>query len=177
MWADNWWLFCDNKERLVCTVNDFFEALLDLNMEPKPESLWSNTFQDEYGATLMVGNRRHTWDLPFMEVFGVLGYRFLRDGKGLQELIERCDGMSESSRPRLQHCLERLCQLAVAGHHVGQGARTGGENSTSHLSSQDVCRRKLGRLQADDSAPCGSWPPDAGLGTGAVKEAFVVLGC
>ena len=34
MWADNCWLFCDNKERLVCMVNDIIEELLELDMEP-----------------------------------------------------------------------------------------------------------------------------------------------
>ena len=52
MWADNHWLFCDNNnnnnERLVCMVNDIIEELLDLDMEPKPESLWwTSTHQAE----------------------------------------------------------------------------------------------------------------------------------
>ena len=29
MWADNYWQFCDNKERLACMVNDINEELLD----------------------------------------------------------------------------------------------------------------------------------------------------
>ena len=28
MWAGNYWLFCDNKEKLVCVVNDIIEELL-----------------------------------------------------------------------------------------------------------------------------------------------------
>ena len=36
----NYWLFCDNKEKLECMVNDIIEELLDLDMDPKPESLW-----------------------------------------------------------------------------------------------------------------------------------------
>ena len=40
MWAGNYWLFFDNKERLICMVNDIIEELRDLDMEPKPESLW-----------------------------------------------------------------------------------------------------------------------------------------
>ena len=40
MWADIYWLFCNNKERLVFIVNEIIEELLDLDMEPKPESLW-----------------------------------------------------------------------------------------------------------------------------------------
>ena len=61
MWADNYWLFCDNKERLTCMVNDIIEELLDLDMEPKPESLWwTRAYNDEDGATLKVGNRSQT---------------------------------------------------------------------------------------------------------------------
>ena len=40
MWARNYWLFCDNRVRLVSMVNDIIEELLDLDMEPKLESLW-----------------------------------------------------------------------------------------------------------------------------------------
>ena len=36
MWAGNYWLLCDSKERLVCMVNDLIEELLDLDTEPKP---------------------------------------------------------------------------------------------------------------------------------------------
>ena len=39
MWADNYWLFCDNRDGLMCMVNDSIEELLDLDMAPKPESL------------------------------------------------------------------------------------------------------------------------------------------
>ena len=35
MWADNYWLFSDNREKLICMVNDLIEELLDLDMEPK----------------------------------------------------------------------------------------------------------------------------------------------
>ena len=38
MWADNYWLFCDNRE-IDMQVNDIIEELLDLDMEPKPASL------------------------------------------------------------------------------------------------------------------------------------------
>ena len=32
MWADNYWLFCHNREILVHIVNDIIEELLDLDM-------------------------------------------------------------------------------------------------------------------------------------------------
>ena len=52
MWADNCWLFCDSKERLVCRVNDIIEELLDLDTEPTPESVWwTCTYKDEDAAT------------------------------------------------------------------------------------------------------------------------------
>ena len=85
MWADNYWTFCSKKERLVCMVSDIIAELLELDMEPKPESLWrSGTHQAEETKTLSVENRGRAWDLPFVEVFDVLGYRFHRDGNGYE---------------------------------------------------------------------------------------------
>ena len=94
VWADNYRLLCDNKERLICMVNDNIEELLDLDMEPKPESLWwTNTHKGEEKITLR-GSRATTWELPFREVFEVLGYRYHRVGKRFQG-AERtmCKGM------------------------------------------------------------------------------------
>ena len=34
MWADNYWLFCDSREKLICMVNDFIEELFDLVWSP-----------------------------------------------------------------------------------------------------------------------------------------------
>ena len=64
-------------------------------MEPKPESLWrTSTYKDEDMATLKLGYRGKTWDMPFREVFEVLGYRFHRDGKGFQGAERKlCKGM------------------------------------------------------------------------------------
>ena len=64
---------------------DESEELLDLDMEPKPESLWwTSTHQHGDMRTLSVGGRDKVWDLPFCEIFDVLGYRVCRDGKGFQ---------------------------------------------------------------------------------------------
>ena len=41
VWAGNYWLFCDNRQTdiyLYCECMN--EGLLDLDMEPMPESLW-----------------------------------------------------------------------------------------------------------------------------------------
>ena len=45
MWVDNYWMFSDNREKLICMVNDIVEELLDLDVEPKPESLWWTSTQ------------------------------------------------------------------------------------------------------------------------------------
>ena len=61
------------------------EELLNLDMEPKPKSQrWTSTNEEEDKLTLKVGGRGKDWDLPFREVFDVLGYRFQRDGTGTQ---------------------------------------------------------------------------------------------
>ena len=91
LWADNNRLFCDNTERLVCMVNDIIEELLVLDMEPKLESLsWACTYEREDTTTLKVGSRGNTWDLPFREVFEILGYRYHRDGKGIPRRRTNC---------------------------------------------------------------------------------------
>ena len=33
LWVDNYRLFCDSREKLICMVNDIIEELLDLDME------------------------------------------------------------------------------------------------------------------------------------------------
>ena len=46
-------------------VNDIIEELLDLDMEPKPESLWwTSAHKHEDLTTLRVGSRGKTWDPP-----------------------------------------------------------------------------------------------------------------
>ena len=50
-------------------------------MEPKLESLWwTSSYEEEDKLTLKVGRGGKDWDLPFREVFEVLGYLFQRDG-------------------------------------------------------------------------------------------------
>ena len=87
MLADNCWLFSDSRERLTCMVNDIIEELLDLDMEPKPESLWwTSTYNHEDMRTLRMEGRDKVWDLPFCEVSNVLGYRF----SSRWEEVSRC---------------------------------------------------------------------------------------
>ena len=69
MWADTYWLFSVSRERLNCMVNDIIEKLLDLDMEPKPESLWrTRTYTHDNMRTLRVEGRDKVWGLSFFEV-------------------------------------------------------------------------------------------------------------
>ena len=162
MWADNCWLFCDNKERWACMVNDIIQELLDLDMEPKPESLrWTITYKDGDRATLRVGKEGLMWDLPHKEV---LGSRYHRDGKGFQG-AERmfCKGMASWWKDRFFYRsrsvpIKTRCQRTLS--HVYSAALNGSvnwswsidmltkvqQNSTSHLSPQDARGREVGKI-------------------------------
>ena len=67
MWADNYWLFSDSTEKFICMVNDIIEELLDLDMEPKPESVWwTSTCKNEGTRSLRAGVRDRVWDFPLL---------------------------------------------------------------------------------------------------------------
>ena len=40
MWPENDWIFSDVKKKLTWMANDIIEELMNLDMEPKAESLW-----------------------------------------------------------------------------------------------------------------------------------------
>ena len=55
-------LFCHDREVLVHMVNDVIEELMDLDMEPKPESLWwTCSYEEEEEHTLEVSGRGKVW--------------------------------------------------------------------------------------------------------------------
>ena len=94
MWADSYCLFSDDEEKLMW-VNDILEELLDLDMEPKPESLWwMSTHTDEDERMLKVERRGKSWDLPFVEAFDFLWCRFRRTGQvqGAEKTLRNCLG-------------------------------------------------------------------------------------
>ena len=54
MWADNYRLFCHNREFLHM-VNEIIEELMNLDMVPLPESLWwTSSYEEEDKLTLKV---------------------------------------------------------------------------------------------------------------------------
>ena len=98
----------------MCTVKDIIEELLDLDREPKPESLWwTSTCQAEEN-TPKVGTGGFTWDLPFKEVFEVLGYRFHRGGKWSQAadrtLCKGIGGEMDTSTDQRAYPLTRIVE-------------------------------------------------------------------
>ena len=81
IWADNKWIFSDDKEKLTWMVNHIIEELLDLDVKPKLES---STNKDEDETTLKEGCTGKSPVLLFVEVFGLPGCRFRSTGKGIQ---------------------------------------------------------------------------------------------
>ena len=110
--------------------NDIIEELLDLDMEPKPESLWwTSTYRGEEKTTLRVGSRTKTWEFPFREVFEVLGYRFHQDGKGFQG-AERtmCKGMGSWWCDKFIYCSKTVTKCKRVHSHVYSTALNGSIN-------------------------------------------------
>ena len=63
-------------------VIDIIDVLMDLEMEPKPESLWwTSAYPAEDGMTLDVRRRKRSWEMPFVEISDTLGNRFRRNGR------------------------------------------------------------------------------------------------
>ena len=94
-------------------VNDIMEELMDLDMEPKPWSWWTSTYETQVGATLELGRKSKSWEMPFVEVFDLLVYRFL------------CNGQDSQGA-------ERIRALKKKGGQLVEGF--------THLSWQKVCR-------------------------------------
>ena len=102
--------------------------------------------------TLSVGDRDKIWDLPFGEVFDVLGYRFHRDGKGFRgtertmckalrswwsdkyiyrsKTVPMMDGsMHACPQPCVQHSPEWQSQEAVEWRHDQRSTCLGGRTN------------------------------------------------
>ena len=96
MWADIYWLFCDKKRDEYAMSTTLSKSCWTRTWNRKQHSCGgTSTCEDEDMTTLRVGGRGKTWDLPFREVFDVLGYRFHCNAKGFQG-AERtfCKGMA-----------------------------------------------------------------------------------
>ena len=74
MWADNYWLLCDNRE-------------IDMHGERhQSRNYWTWTWNPsrnrfEEKDTIQAGSRARTWKLPFREVFDVLGLAITGTGR------------------------------------------------------------------------------------------------
>ena len=98
--AGSYKIFSDDKEKLKCMVNDIIEELMDLDMEPKPESFWwTSTCKAEDEVTLKVWSMDKSWETPFVDVFDLLGYRFRMNGKVFMGPKGRCGKIHTSTGP------------------------------------------------------------------------------
>ena len=116
-------------------VNGIIEELMDLDLEPKPESLlWTSTHKHEDTTTLRVGSRGRAWELPFREVvFELLGYRYHRDSKvpnaPCARAWEACDVIITSTarrqfrwRPSASVSIAMFTALSRMAASIGFGA-------------------------------------------------------
>ena len=56
MWAENFQIFGDDRANLKSMVNDIIDEVMDVEVEPEPESLWwTSTHKAEDGGTVEVG--------------------------------------------------------------------------------------------------------------------------
>ena len=87
---------CHQVTNLFCSRCCFTSSLparspCNLDMEPKPESLWwTSTCKDEDMTTLKLGNRGGKLDLPFKEVFDVRATVSVAIGRGFKAQRGRC---------------------------------------------------------------------------------------
>ena len=131
-------------------VRDIIEELLDLDSEPKAESLQcSSIHQAEEKETMKVENRGLTWDLAFKDVFEVLGYRFHRDGRESQGAGRTsCNGMASRWRdaciyrtkiaPMKKKCrrvFSHVCATALDGSVIWRRAYSRTVHSSHLISS------------------------------------------
>ena len=48
MWADNFWIISHSKKQLVQMLKDIIEEAAEVDLEPKPASLWwTSTYASE----------------------------------------------------------------------------------------------------------------------------------
>ena len=70
-------------------MSDIIGELVDLDMEPKQESMWGQALtKDEFYDNTTSGSRGKTWDPPFR--VRCLGPLFLRDGRDFKAQNGRC---------------------------------------------------------------------------------------
>ena len=116
MWAENHWIFSDDTDKqLTWMVNDIIAELTDLDMEPKPGSLWwTSTYKAEDERALQVGGRGKNWDMPFVDRFDLLGYHLRRSRKRRGQKGRCNKGMGsrwrDGARPSRE---ERVAEEAV----------------------------------------------------------------
>ena len=155
-------------KKLTRIVNDIIEELLDLDMDMEPKlesSLWTSTCKAEDERTLKVCCEGKSWDLQFVEVFDLLGYRLRRSGKGIQEtektlrnrvgswwrhghtvLRRKCD----SGQPHLQHRSEWECELALDHGMSDESETMGIQDPATDIQTKNESRRRLGGIQEEN---------------------------
>ena len=66
MWADNFWIMSHSKHHLEQMLKDFIEEAAEVDLEPKPASLWwTSTYASEKKKHMIFGYIKRLLQIPF----------------------------------------------------------------------------------------------------------------
>ena len=161
--GDRYWLFCDNRERLICMVNAW-------TWSPSRNHCGGHVLTSMRTlTTVQVGSRGRAWELPFREVFEVLGYRYHRDGMGFQG-AERttCKGLGNWWRDKY---IYRSKTVPVAGKckRVRSHVYSTVLNGSINWPWSGAMINKVGAWEAKDTASHREASQEAGRNVGGLQ--------
>ena len=90
MWADNFWVMSHSKKHMEQMLKDLIEEAAEMDLEPKPASLWwTSTYASEEKEDMILGTSKGCYKFPFEEDFKILGCMMNRQGKTCGAVEER----------------------------------------------------------------------------------------
>ena len=90
MWADNFWVMSHCKKHLKQMLKDLIEEAAEMDLEPKPVSLWwTSTCASEEKEDMILGSSKACVKFPFEDEFRILGCMMNRQGKTCDAVEER----------------------------------------------------------------------------------------
>ena len=74
VWTDKFWFMSHSKKHQEQTLKDLTEEAAEVDLEPKPASLWSaSTYASEEKEDMILGTSKGCCKFPFEDEFRILG--------------------------------------------------------------------------------------------------------
>ena len=94
VWADNFWIMSHSKKNLEQMLKDLIEEAAEMDLEPKPASLWwSNTYASGEKEDMILGTSKGCYKFPFEHEFRIL---VNRQGKTCGAVEERMQSANKA---------------------------------------------------------------------------------